>query len=468
MSWTMFDSIRTRLTLWYTGMVAVFIIAFFSIVYVLILNNQDRSINSRLEEMARSFASASEAEEEDQNRESNDDLTGAGAIVEAAGEMRFRDYHFIIYHSNGQVASSTADFEQALGPNSAAGFEDVDIKGSAMRSFTTTLTIGNESYYLRVFHSLEEKEAAARLMQQIFLLSLPVTLLFAALGGYMLARKSLSPVAEMSRQARDISAQNLNQRLPIKNERDELGELASVMNDLLARLDLSFEQQRRFMADASHELRTPIAIIRGESEIALSKPDRPNAAYRESLAIVEDESKRLSRIVEDLLTMARADSGQFKISLKPVYLEEIVEDAVRSIGVLARTKNIDIQFISNGEMPMKGDELLLGRLFRNLCENAVKYGRRDGNVVVKCEESDNGYRIEIADDGCGIAPDEKELIFDRFYRSDRSRDGENGFQANGAGLGLAIAKWIADVHGSDLTLVGTSKNGSVFSVEFSR
>jgi len=212
-----------------------------------------------------------------------------------------------------------------------------------------------------------------------------------------------------------------------------------------------------------------LAIVRGESEVALSNPERSAVEYRESLAIVHDESKRLTRIVEDLFTLARADAGQIKARLAPVYLDEIVNDSVRSISVLAREKNIKLEVITTAEMPMNGDELLLHRLFLNMLDNAVKYGRENGIVAVNCSTTPAGtYVVSISDNGIGIPTDEQGSVFERFYRVDKARSRSTKTGSSGAGLGLAIASWIAEIHGGKIDLISSDEHGSSFSVEFIR
>ena len=279
--------------------------------------------------------------------------------------------------------------------------------------------------------------------------------------GYLLAKRSLKPVSEMSRQAKNISANNLHSRLLVKNGRDEIGGLASVINDLLERLENSFEQQRRFMADASHELRTPLAIVLGESEVALSKENRPNEDLRESLAIVNDESKRLAKIVEDLFTLARADSGQFKTHFVEVYIDEIVADCVLSIRTLAEKRHIKIEVLAD-ETRIKGDEKLLHRLFLNLLDNAVKYNCDGGMISIAIENK----QVTITNTGVKIQEAEQSKIFERFYRVDKARTGGEETNTSGAGLGLSISRWIAELHEAKLELVISDEIQTIFAIKF--
>jgi len=219
------------------------------------------------------------------------------------------------------------------------------------------------------------------------------------------------------------------------------------------------------MADASHELRTPLAIVRAESEIALSKDARTATEYRESLAIVHDESKRLTRMVEDLFLLTRADSGQFKQHWATIDLTEILAECVRAVHALAEKRNIKIALSVFGEMPLQADESLLHRLFLNLLDNAVKYNREGGAVSIAAETVGESYRIEISDTGLGIAKEDAEKIFERFFRADKARSRNDDDISGGAGLGLSIAAWIVEIHQGSIVLKKSDADGSVFEIE---
>lgn len=461
----MFDSVRTRLTFWYVGVLALVIVAFALLTYLFTVRVLNQDINTRLEEMSRNFTIALKAEESDEE----EDRDSEQIIIETVNEFRFRDYHFAVFAGDGRLIASTVEFKiEENSRNQTPAFRDLTNKSEQFRLYDSPLEIRQNQCRLLVFHSLSEQITFENRLAKIFFVSVPLVLLVAGLGGYFLARKALAPIIEMSGQAEQISAKNLNERLKVKNERDELGKLATVFNALLARLESSFEQQRRFMADASHELRTPLAIVRGESEVALAKDNRPTEDYQASLAVVHDESKRLTKIVEDLFTLARADAGQLQARVAPVYLDEIVGECVRSIGVLAQKKQVSLDFSSDAEMPMNGDESLLRRLFLNLLDNAIKYNREGGTVSVICLKNAESYLVEITDTGAGVPLAEKEHIFDRFYRVDKARSRVEETETSGAGLGLSIARWIAEIHQGKITLVSSDTTGSVFAVEFPR
>lgn len=465
MFWTMFNSIRVKLTLWYTVVLALVVIAFSALTYFSFVRVLRAETDTNLMEMANNFVVAVTTEQGDEEAK----LQPSEDISETIGAFKFRDYQFVVVSYLGNIIAKTAEYEVPGGVKSRDGaFRDYTFNGEQYRVFDRSFRVGGQGFHLYAFHPLADRIALESRLQTVVLVAIPIALLLASLGSYFLVRRSLCPVQKMSEQANQISSQNLHERLPVANKNDELGTLATSFNDLLDRLDKSFEQQRRFMADASHELRTPLAIVRGEAEVALSKNNRSPADYRESLSILHDESKRLTKIVEDLFTLARADAGQFHANFAPVYLDEIGGDAVRSIRVLADQKDIELKFDGEAEMPFRGDESLLRRLFLNLLDNAVKYSRNGGKVSVVCESTDENFKINIIDSGIGISREEQGKIFERFYRVDKARSRTEETGTSGAGLGLSIAKWIVELHDGRIELTATSEQGSTFTVYLPR
>ena len=475
----MLNSIRIRLTLWFTAVLALVLIAFAAAAYLFLTRAVRRQTDNTLQEISRTVSEVVEQEQKNDDENSGQAETTLAAIREALEDLRFRNYQIFVYDAqNHLIAASVPTAEATLlppdsinlsakefaaSPNDST-FQTLNEHPAAIRLFAEKNIQSGQRFDVLVLHSLDKETELLNRFRNVLLIVVPLALILASFGGYFLARKSLSPVAQMSDSAANISATNLNQRLPIKNEKDELGGLATVFNSLLERLESSFEQQRRFMADASHELRTPLAIVRGESEVALLNENRPNAELRESLAIVHDESQRLTRIVEDLFTLARADAGQFKGRFGEVYLDEILTDCVRKVRVLAAKKHVEID-LSVAEMPLRGDEELLRRLFINLLDNAIKYNRENGAISVSAETGENFYRVLISDSGVGISDADRAKIFERFYRADKARSRQSETPASGAGLGLSIALWIAELHRGSIKIVSSSDAGSVFAVE---
>lgn len=273
----------------------------------------------------------------------------------------------------------------------------------------------------------------------------------------MLARKSLEPVTAMSLKARQIGAETLSARIEVENERDELGFLAITLNELLERLQYAFESQRRFMADASHELRTPVAIIQGEADVALGRSDRTSDEYRETIEIIQKSARKVTHIVRSLFLLARTDSGNYPVTLTRFYLDELVMDVVRQIRSVASLKGVEVSFETDSELLMSADEELIGRMLMNLVDNAVKFTGNAGHVLVSVRESGNHYEIRVSDDGPGITAENQERIFDRFVRIRHS-----GQTSDGAGLGLPIALWIAQVHQGTVEIERSNESGTVF------
>lgn len=454
--WTMLDSIRLRLTLWYAGVLALLVIIFAVLTFFFVQRILSQEVDSSLFGMSQTFTSAVNSEVSAENEK----ITSNEAITELSKEFKFQDFQLSVFSNDGKLIAKTFedDFPTDFSFTSYATFQ---FNNQSFRVFATPLKIAGSEYKLLIYHNLTEENQITSKLAVAFLLIVPLILVPALLLGYWLAKRSLKPVSEMSRQAKNISANNLNARLVVNNERDEIGELTNVINELLNRLEQSFEQQKRFMADASHELRTPLAIVQGESEVALSQKNRAVSDLRESLAVVLDESKRLTKIVEDLFTLSRVDAGVFKTNFKRIYLDEILADCVRNVRVLADKKKIALD-IATEETEISGDEQLLHRLFLNLLDNAVKYNRECGEVRVNLANK----RVTISDTGLGIAAQDQPKIFERFYRTDKSRNRAAESSTSGAGLGLAIAKWIAELHQADLNLSQSSASGSEFTIKF--
>lgn len=476
----MFDSMRAQLTLWYTGVLALVLVIFAVATYVYLAHAARSRTDQSLADTASSLASSFNAETEDENQ------SGDEAAIEVARAFQFNDRQAIIVDDAGRIVAATTPpanmrdkgswpQTEALLPSMSGLLRAAKQQGEAfvtlphqeegIRAYAFPTKGPGYAYTIVIAESLHEQQEALEQARRAFYIAVPLALIFASLGGYFLARKSLAPVIAMGTRAAHIGADNLGERLPVGNERSELGRLAQIFNDLLARLDLSFEQQRRFMADASHELRTPVAIVCGESEVALSQTLRSAEEYRESLAILHDEGRRLTRIVEDLFLLARADAGQYKPSLTPFYLDETVAECVRAVRSLATQRGLELHYQHTAdELLFRGDEGLIRRMLLNLLDNAIKYTSHGGQVRVELERTDSTYRIIITDTGTGISAEAQPHIFERFYRADKARSHGGETDGSGAGLGLALAAWVAEMHGGRIALMRSDKNGTAFVV----
>ena len=289
--------------------------------------------------------------------------------------------------------------------------------------------------------------------------ALPLLLAIAGFLGYQLVRKSLSPLEGMAAQAEQINAEQLHQRLPVTNPTDELGSLATTFNKVLDRLEQSFAQLRRFTSDASHELRTPLAAIRSVGEVGLQRGRSP-AEYQETIGSMLEEVSRLTRLVESLLTISRADAHQIQPTLAVVPLGEIVREVTSLIEALAEEKRQKLVLAIDAEIDVKADRILLRHAILNVLHNAVKNSPEDGTISVRISHDNNQAKISITDSGPGIPLEHRQKIFDRFYRVDLARTRDTG----GAGLGLSIAKWAVQVQGGDIRIEDGGE-GATFSIE---
>ncbi|MCL5743518.1 MAG: ATP-binding protein [Acidobacteria bacterium] len=289
-------------------------------------------------------------------------------------------------------------------------------------------------------------------------LGLPLALALAGVCGHFLAKRALSPIQEMARRVQEINAEQLNARLAVANPRDELGVLAAAFNDTLARLERSFEQLRRFTSDAAHELRTPLTAIRSVGEVGLQK-NADRSYYREVIASMLEESSRLGRLVDGLLLVARADSGQVQLERTELSALELARETATLLDVLAEEKGQTVSIQGDEAARVHADRAILRQVLVNLLDNAIKYSPQEGSITVRvCSEGTNTTVIEVEDTGPGIPPEHRDRVFDRFYRTDEARSRETG----GVGLGLAIAKWGAEVHGGHLELDSRPGAGCVF------
>jgi signal transduction histidine kinase len=286
---------------------------------------------------------------------------------------------------------------------------------------------------------------------------IPIVLLLAAAGGWWLASMGLRPITDMAGRAARISLNGIED-LGETNRTDELGQLAGAFNGLVARLRAALHTQRQFMADASHELRTPVSVIHSAADVTLSREHREESEYREALGIVGGQARRVSRLVEDMLVLARADAGGYPLRPVDLYLDEVVDECRRAVHVLATERGVTIRSPESHEIPFRGDQDLLRRLVLNILQNAVQHTPTGGSVAIDIRQDPDAVKIRVKDQGPGIPPLDQRRIFDRFVQLDAARRGQ------GTGLGLPIARWIAEAHRGTLELEASGPDGSTFCV----
>lgn len=490
-------SVRWRLTLWYTAALALVLSTFAAWSLVVVHQVLESRTDHFLEEARRAFLAVLATEEQEYPKSDE-------AIRAALDEIRFDDTRLLMLDANARIvgisnargASSAilgqrftevqveAAIAEATGqtsalppsladaPHAPAALTTIEVGEGLRMAFGPVLLHGRTHIVAAVRTRRELKETMER-VTRAYLIAIPLGLLVAVAGGYTLARRALAPIVAMSAHARAISASTLHERLPIANPHDELGGLAGIVNALLSRLENAFSQQRQFVADASHELRTPVAVLRAESEVTLSRSGRSEEEYRASLRIVRDASQRLSRIVDDLFMLARADSGQMHVRRESLYLDELVDDSVRAMQAVAAARDIELQTDRRIDAAigasMIGDPDLIQRILFNLLDNAIKYSHPGSVVRISLADAGSEWVLTVADNGPGIPLEMQSHIFERFVRADpvrasqyRSSAAPDRSKSSGAGLGLAIARRIAEYHGGVLSLTRSDANGSEF------
>jgi len=456
----MFDSVRIRLTLWYAGVLALSLIAFAIVIYYAAGNifheRQDESLRSTAQTVASAYL--------EELGETHSQST-AGKVVLA--EITFPNRYVQLNDNAGDPIAASANLagstiaipSPVLADARARGFSNASVNG--LRVTVVPLSSDQTLGYAAVAEPLSVIEDGLSELRRDLFAGVVLVLFLASVGGYFLARKSLTPVASMNSQTQRISAENLSARLDVTNPRDELGQLATTINDLLTRLENAFKEQQRFIADASHELRTPLAVLRGETEVALGKT-RTVEEYQQSLSLIQDEAERLSRIVEDLFILARQPiNTRAALNKERVSLNDAVRDCARAAQVLAFRKGVRLKLENDSpSIALNGDEDLIKRMLLNLLDNAVKYTPAGGEISLALVRQNGNAEIVVRDTGIGIPAEAQSRVFDRFYRVDKARARTMG----GAGLGLSIAQWIVEVHGGSINLASTPGHGSTFTI----
>jgi two-component system, OmpR family, sensor kinase len=446
-------SLRTRLTAWYSVLlvltVAVFSTAVLWLHWGLLLEQFDDSLRSI------SGTANNVIEEELADRK---DLPVAAADMVAV--VHPADYVVQVLDESGSPITRPSE-SMPLPP---------EVRSPGLTRATRTLTAADGEpwrvtvrsrtahgyrYVVAVGAPLDEAIEQWQTLLKACLIGIPLALIFAVAGGWWLGRHGLRPLTGMAAEAQAITALTLDKRLTVPPSATELSQLAGSFNDVLDQLGSALSTQRRFMADASHELRTPISILRTAADVTLSQSGRDEAEYREALAAVLQQASRLTRLVDDMLVLARADGGGYPMVLASVNLAALVTECVRELGARAEDKGIRVQTDLEAST-VWGDEALLRRMFSNLLGNALTYTSTGGAVEISLARVDSRLVLRVADTGPGIPLDDRERVFERFVRLDPAR------AAGGAGLGLAIARWVAEAHGGTVRILSSGSDGTVF------
>jgi heavy metal sensor kinase len=476
-----FRSLRFKLTLWYVLILGVLLISFSGLLYLTLSRSLYRDVDHKLRSLAELIAT-----------ESTSPLNkfGFGNIdqtLEAAMNLKPVGKFIQVLDESGRIGRKSENLKNVRLPISLQALRNAS-NGSI--SYETTHSFGNTplriitypvkennqvAKIIQVASSLEDVEDALNTLFVILAVTVPSILMIASLGGLFLANKALKPVDRITQTARMITSRNLNQRIQTLKVKDEISRLVDTFNEMISRLDHSFRQIKQFTADASHELKTPLTILKGEVEVTLRKKRMPHE-YEQILVSNLEEINRMSKIVEDLLLLSRADIGEIRLNKEDIHLNRFIQGLTEQMKILAQPKNIRIE-ISNHqeEIHVFGDALRMRELFINLIENGIKYTEEGGSILITLTQEAEPpahpltpadkrpvhfAKVIVTDTGIGIAKDDQERIFNRFFRVDKARSREQG----GSGLGLSICRWIVEAHQGDITVKSEPGKGSSFIV----
>jgi heavy metal sensor kinase len=471
------ETIRGRLTAWYSIALVGTLAAFAVVLYVTRRNASFEDLDRRIQSeaalsagiLAESYGSRGVL------------LVRDTLIPELAAVLEAIPDFLIITHADGRVLFASSDaratfgaFEQltslvkSAAGGRASGATWITPDGPAVRYVVRPLTgAGPQFGAVLAGASTQGAELGLQQLLSTLVVMIVIGVFPAVFVGRWIAQRALEPVDQIITEVREITdGRSLHRRLAVPMVRDELGRLAETLNQMMTRLERSFAALRRFTADASHELKTPLTVVRAGVERAITRPDVP----QETLAALEEtlqEVNRMTELLDSLLTLARADEGRAELHREPVDLRAIVAEAGETGDLLADHAGVAIEIRTPPQpLVLAVDRSRVRQLLLNLIENAVKYTPRGGNVSVQLGASDGEVRLTVADSGIGIAPGDLPHIFDRFWRADsaRTRTGERP----GAGLGLAISKWIVEAHGGAIEVQSRPGRGTTFTVTFPR
>ncbi|HTS35481.1 MAG TPA: ATP-binding protein [Candidatus Solibacter sp.] len=454
-------SIGMRLTLWYLAIFALAQIVFGAGMWFMLKQHLFDLVDDGLEEQVDDLRSllqtlgpapaAARLRQGVNDAYAIEHLGNYLALYDQSGEVIYRS-SFLQTHQTSIPAPDRVDRPR---------FANRRFEHRAFRFLKEQLSVNGHLYTVEMGAPSDDVMETLATFRSYLLMFAPVLLLAAAGGGYWLSHRALSPVDALVRTARDIGGANLSSRLQKLDTGDELQRLSDTLNEMLARIEAAFSRVTEFTADASHELRTPVSLIRTEAELALRR-SRGEEEYKEALRHILLEAERTSALIEQLLSLARADSGRETLHLQPVNLAPMLRDVAQSWGQVAAIR--DLQFsatVNVDEIFVRGDPTALHRLAEILLDNAVKYTPPPGAVRLTLDREGENAIILVQDSGVGIAAEEHQKIFERFYRVDKARSRAQG----GAGLGLSIAHWIVAQHRGSITVESRPGAGATFRVE---
>ncbi len=463
-----FNSIRSRLTAWHVAVLGFFLILFSILLYVFLSKRLHESIDNSLKVSANVIQKAALLEY------SRTPLPGLDLFFDQFLGYSNINKFYRIYDGSGHVDSRSKGIDASKFPLTQDAYSRATQGQMTYETFKlvpwhrvrviTMPVIRNDNLVnlIQVGTSLKGVEDTLKNLRIFLFTAIPCALILSTLGGRFMATRALKPVAEITGTAQDIAhGANLSRRIPIPEVQDEIGNLAHTFNEMMNRLEKSFAQVRQFSGDASHELRTPLTVLKGQSELVLSKP-RSKAEYQEVLSSNLEEINYMSRILEDLLILSKGDEGEVALEKEPVELGGIVEEVSRQGEIFADEKDVKIILAYLEHVTILGDAHRLKQMVWILLHNAVKFTPSGGEIKITLQDLDDTVYFTIRDTGIGIPEQDLPKIFDRFYRVDKARSRMEG----GSGLGLSICKYIVDRHHGTIDVESKLGEGTKFKIRF--
>jgi len=463
-----FNSIRSRLTAWHVAVLGFFLILFSILLYVFLSKRLHESIDNSLKVSANVIQKAALLEY------SRTPLPGLDLFFDQFLGYSNINKFYRIYDGSGHVDSRSKGIDASKFPLTQDAYSRATQGQMTYETFKlvpwhrvrviTMPVIRNDNLVnlIQVGTSLKAVEHTLKNLRIFLFTAIPCALILSTLGGRFMATRALKPVAEITSTAQDIAhGANLSRRIPIPEVQDEIGNLASTFNEMMNRLEKSFTQVRQFSSDASHELRTPLTVLKGQSELVLSKP-RSKAEYQEVLSSNLEEINYMSRVLEDLLILSKGDEGKVSLEKEPVELGSIVEEVSRQGEIFADEKEVKIILAYLEPVTILGDAHRLKQMVWILLHNAVKFTPSGGEIKITLQDLDDTVYFTIRDTGIGIPEQDLPKIFDRFYRVDKARSRMDG----GSGLGLSICKHIVDRHHGTVDVESKLGEGTKFKIRF--
>ncbi len=452
-------AIRIRLTLWYFAMFATAACLLSAASWWMLRRSVDATEHHDLQERAEDVRSLLLHEK---NSQSVDDLRQQFTAVYSVKDdgkwlqVMGQDGDWI-YRSKRMLAENPEMLKPENLPS--AGIISEFHQGTReVRVLTYPIEVQNRKYSVQTGIARNKANVLLNSFALDLLLLTPVMIVLSSLGGHWMSRKALRPVALLAEEARRINDRNLDRRLPVPQAQDEISDLSRTLNQMLERIDRAFASVRAFTGNASHELRTPITILRTEIEIAMMRP-REGEEYRATLSRLHEETVRMGQLVEALLSIARTDAGAENVTMQAFDVGEMFCRVNQDWSRIMPLAGLDFRIEADDDLTALGDAASISRLLSILLDNASKYTPAGGTVVLRCVNEETRLRFSVEDSGIGIAEADLSRIFERFYRGDHRSVRES----RGSGLGLALARWIAERHGTELQVKSECGEGSEFS-----